>query len=244
MPQGGTIMIALDLLEAPQGLPPGGYLCLKVSDTGKGMDHETLKKAVEPFFSTKPVGKGTGLGLSTVHGLVVQLGGRLDLASEIDVGTTATLWLPQATQSPAAEVVPGVPAQRAPQRAATILVVDDDPLIAMSTVDMLEDLGHTVVQANSGQLALELIERGQPFDLLMTDQAMPGMTGIELAEIVQTKRPALPVLLATGYADLPSNKAGQLPRLWKPYQQTELQEHIDRLLAGSVRPSAAKDGAG
>ena len=126
-------------------------LRVQVSDTGSGMDAATLKKAVEPFFSTKPRGKGTGLGLSMVHGLAVQLGGLLELSSEVGKGTTATLWLPIATKSLAGKE-PAV-LQVTPGRPATILVVDDDPLIAMSAVDMLEDLGHTVIEANSAQRA-------------------------------------------------------------------------------------------
>jgi CheY-like chemotaxis protein len=109
-------------------------------------------------------------------------------------------------------------------------VVDDDPLIAMSTVDMLEDLGHVVIEANSGKRALEIIDGGQDIDLMMTDQAMPGMTGIQLAEIVRSKRPNLPVLLATGYTDLPASKLANLPRLSKPYQQSQLQAEIEKLL--------------
>src|ERR1700741_2595049 len=101
--------------------------------------------------------------------------------------------------------------QVTPGRTATILVVDDDPLIAMSTVDMLEDLGHTVIEAHSAKRALEILEAGQPIDLMMTDQAMPGMTGIELAEIARTKRPDMPVLLATGYADLPGGTRALMP---------------------------------
>jgi CheY-like chemotaxis protein len=115
-------------------------------------------------------------------------------------------------------------------RCATILVVDDDPLIAMSTVDMLEDLGHVVIEANSGQRALEIIDGRRDIDLMMTDQAMPGMTGIQLVEIVRQKRPHMPVLLATGYTDLPSTKLANLPRLAKPYQQAQLQAEIEKLL--------------
>jgi signal transduction histidine kinase len=229
MPDGGKIDISVDQARPPgdQSLC-GGYVRVRVSDTGSGMDAETLKRAVEPFFSTKPVGKGTGLGLSTVHGLAVQLGGRLELASSVGEGTTATLWLPIGSQ-PApteAEFEPQV----ASGRSATILVVDDDALIADSTVDMLEDLGHTVIEANSAKRALEILDQGQPVDLIMTDQAMPGMTGTELAEIVQQKRPDLPVLLATGYADLPTGQEPNLPRLSKPYLQSQLQEQVDRLL--------------
>jgi CheY-like chemotaxis protein len=164
-----------------------------------------------------------------VHGLLVQLGGRFQLSSEPGKGTLATLLLPIASM-PAAVAAPEAKAP-ASARAATILVVDDDPLIASSAVNMLEDLGHTVLEANSAREALAILEKGQPVDLLMTDQAMPGMTGTELAEIVREKRPGLPVLLVTGYAELPENAAFSLPRLAKPYLQVQLQAQIDRLLA-------------
>ena len=111
---------------------------------------------------------------------------------------------------------------------ATILVVDDDPLIAMSTVDMLEDLGHTVLRANLGKRALEILDAEPKIDILMTNEAMPGM---ELAEFARRKCPGLRVLLATGYADLPHKQKTDLPRLTKPYQQAQLQAEINRLLA-------------
>jgi CheY-like chemotaxis protein len=219
-------------------LRPGNYLRIQITDTGIGMDAATLSKAIEPFFSTKPLGKGTGLGLSMTHGLAVQLGGLLELTSEVGKGTTATLWLPQALKRPSeAEAAVGT----APlTRRATILVVDDDPLIATSTIDMLEDLGHTVIGANSGARAIEIINGGQSLDLLMTDQAMPVMTGIQLAEIVRQKKPDLPILLATGYTDLPASKLANLPRLSKPYQQAQLQAEIDKLL-GASNPAHTAD---
>jgi PAS domain S-box-containing protein len=230
MPDGGVIDIRVDAAEVAEAdrVPAGTYLRIQITDTGCGMDAATLGRAIEPFFSTKPIGKGTGLGLSMVHGVAVQLGGLLDLVSEVGKGTRATLWLPKATMPAAAAEPPAV--HPAANRRATILVVDDDPLIAMSTVGMLEDLGHTVIEAGSGERALEIIEQGHDIDLLMTDQAMPGMTGIQLAEIVRVKRPGLPVLLATGYADLPASKLANLPRLSKPYRQAQLQAEIDKLL--------------
>ena len=229
MPSGGHIRIALrhdDTAGAP------GWLLLSVNDNGTGMDEETLTKAIEPFFSTKPVGKGTGLGLSMVHGLAVQLGGRLNLVSEFGNGTTATLRLPVAAQAAAGAPVPEKAADL-PAREATILVVDDDPLIASSTINMLEDLGHIVIEANSAKRALEILDGGQTVDLLITDHAMPEMTGIELAEVAQARWPNLPVLLATGFADLPAGQSLRIPRLSKPYLQSQLQTQIDRLLAGT-----------
>ena len=231
MPNGGKIHISVQRAGSASGHDNSSecFLLLSVSDTGSGMDEETLKKAIEPFFSTKPVGKGTGLGLSMVHGLVVQLGGRLQLTSQVGKGTTATLWLPVASK-PASVRAMSNSSEVTPVRAATILVVDDDSLIASSTVNMLEDLGHTVIEANSAKQALEILDQGQAIDLMMTDQAMPGMTGLELAETVMRKRPDLPILLATGYADLPAGHSLKIPRLSKPYLQAQLREHVDRLL--------------
>ncbi|WP_395020023.1 PAS domain-containing protein [Dongia sp.] len=233
MQAGGVICIGLDTAPPPpgKGLKDPEYLRLSLTDDGSGMDDTTMKKAIEPFFSTKPTGKGTGLGLSMVHGLAVQLGGMLELESKVGQGTTATLWLPIAkAPAPVAEtkLVPADTGSR-----AIILVVDDDPLIAMSTVEMLEDLGHRAIEANSAAQALAILKDGQAVDLMLTDQAMPGMTGIELAEIAHRERPKMPILLATGYADLPASKI-KLPRLSKPYLQSELQEEINRLLAGAA----------
>jgi signal transduction histidine kinase len=233
MPDGGTIRISVDKAPPPpeSGLKDPKYLRLRIVDTGGGMDEETLKKAIEPFFSTKPLGKGTGLGLSMVHGLAVQLGGRFELASTPGQGTTAVLWMPIGQELPGIE--PETQHAVATGRSATILVVDDDPLVAMSTVDMLEDLGHHVIEANSADQALRILEAGRPVDLLLTDHAMPGMTGIELAKIARRKRPAMPVLLATGYTDLPAGQKIDVPRLSKPYMQNELREQIDRLLGAA-----------
>jgi PAS domain S-box-containing protein len=231
MPSGGEIRITLRPEETGDRKDgEHGCLLLSVADNGTGMDSETLARAIEPFFSTKPVGKGTGLGLSMVHGLAVQLGGRLLLESKVGQGTTATLRLPIAVKKSDHADASSEEA-RASARAATILVVDDDQLIASSTVNMLEDLGHTVIEANSAKRALEIIDNGQTVDLMITDQAMPGMTGVELAKIVLRRRPNLPILLATGYAEIPPDQSLKLPRLSKPYLQSQLQAHVDSLLS-------------
>jgi len=231
MPDGGSIDIRVAEYQAKKSdatLQPGQYLKLSVIDTGTGMSPETLARAVEPFFSSKPLGKGTGLGLSMVHGLAVQLGGALQLTSAVGKGTSATLVLPVATAAPKVES----PAASAPKakRSAVILFVDDDPLIAMSTAEMLEDLGHRVIGVNSGQHALEVLRSEQPIDLMMTDHMMPGMTGLELVAASRDVRPALPVLLATGYAELPEGTQIDLPRLAKPYHQDQLRDRLDQLL--------------
>jgi signal transduction histidine kinase/DNA-binding response OmpR family regulator len=230
MADGGSIDIRVARYRASgdPALESGDYLKLSVIDTGKGMTPEILKRAIEPFFSSKPLGKGTGLGLSMVHGLAVQLGGALQLSSTVGKGTTATLLLPVATALPEAESP--VPSAQKVNRSAVILFVDDDPLIAMSTMEMLEDLGHHVIGVNSGLHALDILRSEQPIDLMMTDHVMPGMTGIELAAKSREVRPQLPILLATGYAELPEGAQLDLPRLAKPYHQDQLRDRLDQLL--------------
>ncbi|MES2905511.1 MAG: ATP-binding protein [Pseudomonadota bacterium] len=233
MLDGGKITISVQKLPAPphQNLQPGTYIVVRVKDTGTGMNEQTLKQAIEPFFSTKELGKGTGLGLSMVHGLAIQLGGNFILHSKVGEGTTAELWLPVSEEE---SILLDTQTEhfvemRSPLQ-STILVVDDDVLIAMSTVDLLEDLGHKVIEANSGKIALQMIENNPDIKMMITDHAMPGMTGVELAKAARVLRPDLPILLATGYADLPEGEELQLPRLGKPYHQHELAEQIARLL--------------
>ncbi|MBX5147450.1 PAS domain-containing hybrid sensor histidine kinase/response regulator [Rhizobium lentis] len=236
MPDGGSLSISLreeQVMAVGGDLGQGTYIVLSVTDNGSGMDEATLKKAVDPFFSTKELGKGTGLGLSMIHGLAVQLNGALRLASKLGVGTTAELWLPATERRPEQSAETDM----APAQAASrlkILLVDDDTLIAMSSVEMLEDLGHDVVEANSGSQALELIRSGGHFDVMITDYSMPGMTGAQLAQAVRTIRPKLPIVLATGYADLPAGAEVDLPRLAKPYNQAQLAREIHKALASEM----------
>ena len=232
MPAGGRLTISLAHHYLPKeeaGLRPGRYVCLTVGDTGEGMDEVTLAKAIEPFFSTKGVGKGTGLGLSMVHGLADQSGGVFRLESALGIGTNAHLWLPAAREAavedPVSDSVPDVAAP------ATILLVDDDLLVAASTQALLEDLGHHVIEAHSGREALDLVEKGLAPDLVITDHAMPGMTGTDLAVVLRARDPALPILLATGHAELRGVQPLELPRLTKPYNQASLSLEIARLLS-------------
>jgi signal transduction histidine kinase len=237
MVAGGMLTIGLTVEDVDDenqlGVLPGRYVVLSVQDTGEGMDPETLAKAVEPFFSTKGVGKGTGLGLSMVFGLAQQSGGALQLESVPSTGTIVRLWLPIATKTsdptgPAPSVVTQASAR------ARILFVDDDLLIAGSTVALLEDLGHEVVEVHSALEALQLLERGLRTDLLITDHAMPGMTGLELAREVRRQRPHLPILLATGFAESDGPEAIDLARLAKPYTQAQLAREIALLLPGAT----------
>jgi signal transduction histidine kinase/ActR/RegA family two-component response regulator len=236
MPDGGVLSVAVDQAhsDGDDDLAAGRYVRLTVEDSGHGMDAETLRKATEPFFSTKGLGKGTGLGLSMIHGLAVQLGGALRLTSTVDRGTRAELWLPATTVAPAARKAEPLESTGERARRITVLVVDDDALIAMSTVDMLEDLGHEAIEAHSGERALDILKDGRRIDLLMTDYSMPRMNGTQLAKAAREVRPELPVLLATGYAELPPGSAIDLPRIGKPYRQNELAAEIDKVLRSTA----------
>ena len=236
MTSGGWLNIGLaleDVDDRQLGVKPGRYGVLSVQDTGVGMDAETLAKAVEPFFSTKAVGKGTGLGLSMVFGLAQQSGGALRLESAPSEGTTARLWLPIATE--AALVASQTTSDAVTQNSARakILFVDDDLLIAGSTVALLEDLGHEVTEVHSAEAALRLLNEGLPADLLITDHAMPGMTGAELAREVRQQWPELPILLATGFAEFKGVEVSDVARLAKPYTQAEMANEIARLLSNN-----------
>jgi PAS domain S-box-containing protein len=229
MPSGGTVTIAAreEVGGDALGLPPDTYLCLSVTDTGFGMDAETLARAREPFFTTKGVGKGTGLGLSMVHGLAEQSRGRLVIRSTPMAGTCVEVWLPIAGSCDA--VAPKVRETRDPEERArplTILAVDDDHLVLMNTVAMLDDLGHRVFHASSGREALEIFQRERAIDLVVSDVAMPHMSGAQLAEILRRDRPDLPIILATGYAEMPEDLDPGIPRLAKPFRQTDLSRII------------------
>ncbi|WP_191970828.1 hybrid sensor histidine kinase/response regulator [Methylobacterium soli] len=238
MPEGGTITIAAREArlgtEAVPGLAPGSYICLSVTDTGEGMDEQTLARAAEPFFTTKGVGKGTGLGLSMVHGFVEQSGGRLILKSTKGQGTIAELWLPEAEAGALRNAAPETDLSVPPLPPLRVLVVDDDPLVLMNTAAMLEDLGHAVLEASSGEQALRVLRRSESIDLVITDQMMPGMTGLQLIEALQAEHAALPVILASGYSELPEDGPTGHLRLNKPFEQSELA----RALVISLRPEA------
>jgi signal transduction histidine kinase len=244
MPQGGVVTIsAREVTSRPateDGLCQGAYVVLSVTDTGEGMDEATLARAVEPFFTTKGVGKGTGLGLAMVHGFAAQSGGRFVLESQPGVGTTAELWLPRANVSSGALPPSDPPKDQLTSPYAfgryTILVVDDDPLVLASTTSMLEDLGHTVRKAESGEMALELLRAGLDVDVVVTDYLMPGMSGLQLAHELGRLQPRLPILLATGYTELQANAVAGIARLSKPFRQDTLAKAI----AGCLRTAASQ----
>ena len=245
MGDGGAIAISareLDKAEALRnGLGAGSYIGLSISDTGAGMDAATLARAAEPFFTTKGVGKGTGLGLSMVHGLMEQSGGRLVLQSEKGKGTTAMLFFPAAVPPAVADAKVAVHVEleeKGTTRQLAVLVVDDDPLILASISAMLEDLGHQSIEAFSGAEALKILSGGQRVDLIVTDQAMPEMTGLELIQAIETLAPDVPVILATGYADLSTVQPVDLQLLQKPFVQQDLARAISAVFRNENLPAA------
>jgi signal transduction histidine kinase len=250
MPLGGLLKVSsfgqtVEANEIPH-LAPGEYVCLSVSDTGSGMDEATLKQAAEPFFTTKGLGKGTGLGLSMIDGLAAQSGGTMRLISEVGRGTTVEVWLPRSHQAkPAAQPAAAVLDNRGAS-SLTILVVDDDLMIAEVTAALLEDLDHSVVVANSADEALGCLrERGAGIDLMLTDHAMPGMTGIELAAKAREEWPGLRIILASGYAEIPSGEGLGVFRLAKPYRRDELEAGVAAVMAeyGGKGPPPLDRGA-
>ena len=232
MPHGGAITLTAACKRVGPGAPdlaPGDYVRLTVVDEGEGMSAETLARAAEPFFTTKGVGKGTGLGLAMIHGLTTQSGGTLRLRSRVGVGTEVELWLPVAGQDLAKTRINAPAETGAASRSLNILAVDDDELVLLNTVAMLEDLGHTVIQASSGEEALRALAKAETVDLLITDHAMPRMTGVQLARRAAVERPDLRIVLATGYAELPSGEGERLARLDKPFGQKQLFDAIQRV---------------
>ncbi|MBY2905655.1 PAS domain-containing sensor histidine kinase [Rhizobium leguminosarum] len=233
MPSGGRIVLRASEESLPSGkgpLSPGRYVRIAVIDEGEGMDAKTLEQAITPFFTTKGVGKGTGLGLSMVQGLASQSGGRLMMKSSLGEGTTAELWFPVALAEQVTEAAAERPQQveNEPRR-LRIVAVDDDGLVLMNTTLMLEDLGHTVFEAMAGPEALDIL-REQQVDLVICDHAMPRMTGAQLAEAIRKDWPDMPIILATGYAEIPEGAGiANLPRLGKPFSQAQLAEAISRV---------------
>jgi len=248
MPTGGTLTIsaAYEHEKSAAGetaLKPGDYVRILIADDGVGMDEVTLAKATEPFFTTKGPGKGTGLGLSMVHGLAAQSGGLLRINSQPKLGTTLELWLPMATTAvpETADVPP--PTAAPPIGQCKVLLVDDDLLVMTGISAMLEDLGHTPIEAHSGAEALGKLAAGVEVDVVITDHAMPGMTGLQLARSIQEKYSGLPIILATGYAELPADPQSLgIQRLPKPCNQYEIAMAIQSAL-GVRQPARRRRAA-
>jgi signal transduction histidine kinase/CheY-like chemotaxis protein len=210
----------------------GRMVAIDFTDTGHGMDSETLDRVFEPFFTTKGTGKGTGLGLSQVYGFASQSGGEVRATSEIGKGTTVSLVLPCHEADSIATTDAGEPVHM-PPRSAAILVVEDNEEVGIFAEHLLSELGHTVTRASSAEDALEL-SRAEDFDLVFSDVVMPGMGGLKLAQALAEEKPALPVVLATGYSEEISEAgSGGRPVVLKPYRLATLSEAIASALNGT-----------
>ncbi|MBD8543661.1 response regulator [Oxalobacteraceae sp. CFBP 8755] len=230
MPAGGELVFAAGLSAPPAGLlAEGDYVRIAVTDSGEGMAPDLVAKVFEPFFTTKGV-KGTGLGLSQVYGMAQQSGGAARILSEQGVGTTVEIWLRAATNIDEAEPAPlaQMPVASHPAR---ILIVEDDDFVRASMVSSLEALGHQVTQAADGEAGLAALQRARP-ELLITDYLMPGMTGADLMVRTRAMFPGLPMIIATGYADMKAIEQviGDDIVLRKPFQLAELAVSVGQAL--------------
>ncbi|KQQ31723.1 histidine kinase [Methylobacterium sp. Leaf123] len=231
MPDGGTVTISTrraEIADDPD-LKPGTYAVVTVADEGTGIPPEILERVCEPFFTTKAVGQGTGLGLAMVFGLAQQAGGRLRITSEVGQGTRIELALPRADSTAQGIEETATPAVVTAASPARILVVDDDEEVRHVTASFLNDFGYSETEAADGRTALDLMERGERFDLVVADLAMPGMTGVELAAAIRERFSGVPILLLTGHAEavqIPED----LPVMTKPFASAELAARVSQLL--------------
>jgi PAS domain S-box-containing protein len=249
-PAGGRITVAsqgVDLAE-PQGeLPAGRYLRVAVVDTGEGMDAETLQRAFEPFYTTKPIGKGTGLGLSQVYGFVRQSGGEVTIQSEPGQGTTVAMLLPvREAFSPVEVLAVRPPATRA---SSHVLLVEDDADVGELIAAMIDELGHMVSRASNADEALAIARADPTLGLVITDVIMPGgKSGVDLAIVLASERPELPILLSSGYTGQELVRAHETPwpLLRKPYALDALAQAMadawDRHAPAQTAQAAAKKG--
>jgi CheY-like chemotaxis protein len=207
MPEGGTLSIVTaniaSLSAAPDRLPPGDFVLMRVTDTGSGMTKEVMERAFEPFFTTKPAGQGTGLGLSMIYGFIRQSGGEVHIRSAPGQGTCVRLYFPRHAGAPepmAPAAMPALPAKGG--AGETVLIVDDEASLRVLMQEVLEEQGYTTLAVEDGAAALTLLQSPQPIDLLLTDVGLPGgISGVQLAEAANNLRPRLKTLFITGYGD-------------------------------------------
>jgi signal transduction histidine kinase/ActR/RegA family two-component response regulator len=241
MPDGGVLRLSStvrqasnDLLALGEQLKPGEYVVVQVSDTGTGIPKKLLERVFDPFFTTKPAGAGTGLGLSQVYGIAQQSGGTVQIESREGEGTTVSVWLPRASPQPASDIAAPRDDHRPLGRRENVLVVEDDAGVRRFIVECLELLGHSTVEARNGQEGLTRLAKDMP-GLMIVDFAMPGMNGAEVVAEARTLWPRLPIILATGYADMDAVHKVIDPAnvLRKPFKIDELDKAMRYALAES-----------
>jgi PAS domain S-box-containing protein len=244
MPEGGVVTVRVSNRDVTDKVAdidalPGSYVLFEVVDTGCGIAPEVLEQVMEPFFTTKAIGKGTGLGLSMVYGFVKQSGGAIRVASELGRGTTVQLWLPVAPPSEAAPVAEQAASDSKSGACPTlsILLVDDHEGVRATTAAMLVDLGHQVVDVGDGPSALALLrETPEAFDVVLTDYAMPRVSGADLIRQMRELRPDIPALIITGYAepDAAIPPALDVPILVKPFCDEQLRISLRKACSSRV----------
>ena len=233
-----TENVTLGPPRRPEEPPAGEYVMVAVSDTGCGMTADVLEKAFEPFFTTKDIGKGSGLGLSQVFGLAKQSGGGVAVDTKVGRGTTIKVYLPRAAAARPESVQP-VEVRSIRGDGRLVLLVDDDEAVREVTGGMLRELGYGVVEAASGGAALQALEDQPDVQLALLDYAMPGMNGAEVAREIRSRRPELPILFATGYADTSLLvEAGDDGVLSKPFALSELAAKVSAAVTSTAHAEA------
>jgi CheY-like chemotaxis protein len=230
MPHGGALIVETRNVAGTSLSFDGGdreFVLISVTDTGEGMPPEVMERAFEPFFSTKEPGRGTGLGLSTVYGFAEQSGGHAAIASKIGKGTTVSLYLPRADDASAMNVAQATEAVPLSENNEIVLVVEDNAEVRELTLQRVEGLGYVVIEAESGAAAINILERGEHVDLVLSDIVMAGgISGYDLARWIGKQRPEMKVVLTTGYAAEEArhdpDAHGGNPILRKPYKRAEL----------------------
>jgi CheY-like chemotaxis protein len=241
MPRGGTVRITAENTRVRDGEPFEG-VAVSLTDTGHGMPREVLDRAFDPFFTTKDSGKGTGLGLAQVYGFAVQSGGSAAITSEVDKGTTVTLYLPRC-HSPVSAGAASTSEVAVVDRSLRILLVEDNVQVAEVAGSILREHGHEVTVAHSADQALQMLENGGRFDLVFSDLVMPGeRNGLDLARMVRGRWPFLPILLATGYSEAGGRATQEgFTLLAKPYRAATLVATIERVTAEATARLLRRD---
>ncbi|HEY0112176.1 MAG TPA: response regulator [Allosphingosinicella sp.] len=239
MPDGGTIAVEAENRcsagDPEIGLAAGEYLVLAVADSGSGISPQILEQVMEPFFTTKDIGKGTGLGLSMVYGFAKQSGGAFRLESEVGIGTRAELWLPRAPETAADQPArPDRSCSRAPARPLKILLVDDHEGVRRTTAALLRDVGHEVLEASDGPEVLALLSDDPDCcELLISDYAMPHVSGVEVIRQAREAQPRLPAIIITGYAEgqAVARRPDDVTLLAKPFTPEQLFAAVESVTA-------------
>jgi CheY-like chemotaxis protein len=241
MPDGGeleistkTAQVAIDSPNRRLDRPHGEYVLLAVTDSGVGMDEETMQHLFEPFFTTKGHGQGTGLGMATVYGIVTQSRGWIDVASRPGSGTTVSVYLPRTDAPVSSEELPA--AEILSMRGGTVLIVEDQDTVRQLAAAVLKQHGYCTIEAASGSEAVQLLHRpGTTIDLLLTDVILPGINGRELADRIRSQIPTVKVLFMSGYAGDKLGRRGLLEDglafLPKPFTPTALLHKVGTILA-------------